>query len=122
MIKVVNETVNPLARFSALNEDVKIYVPSTVSVSHEVDNSSFVEYVETQLSKLFGGCTTYSANGNYVSNDGKLISEKVNIVQAFTTELQNEHIEKAIEICEYLKTTMSQECVSLEVKGKLYFI
>lgn len=122
MIKQVNETVNPLARFSALNEDVKIYVPSTVSVSHEVDNSHYVQHVEKELSQLFGGCTTYTANGNYVSNDGKLISEKVNIVQAFTTELRNEDIEKAIQICEYLKNEMLQECVSLEVKGKLYFI
>ena len=112
-----------LKNLIALESNVKIYVPSTISTNIEIDNSLQVDKLLTEFSMLFGGATSYAALGCWMSNTLGLIKERVTIVEAYCHETELKHsIDKILELAETLKNEMNQETVSLEVNGKLYFI
>ena len=112
-----------LANMESLPVRVAIYVPSTVNVSEKINNSEYVKETACFLSDLFGGCTSISGNGYYISENKQLINESVEICYAFTTKKAfSENEEKILNYCEYLKTELTQECISLEYNNKLYFV
>ena len=111
-----------LSALIELSSNVKIYVPSTINTSEEIDNEAYIVLVLGKLSEMFGGATSFEALGCWQSNSG-LIKERVTICQSYCTEKQlQENIDKVVEICEELKNTMNQEAISLEVNNKLYFV
>jgi hypothetical protein len=113
-------TFTQLETLTNLKENVKIYIPSTM-FNEKINNSYFVECVESKMSKFFGGCTSFSANGSYVSDSGKLIKEDIIVCQSFTNELTNNEIDLILEVAKWLKDEMKQECISIEINNKMYF-
>ena len=106
-----------------LNCEIAIFVPSTVNVDEEIDNSTFVKATLAKLSSIFGGATAQSAFGGWVAESGNLVTEKVTIVYAnCTSEQLEEHISECVEYARKLCKDMSQECISVRVNGKLGFI
>lgn len=106
-----------------LDNKISIYVPSTYNVNNEINNRIYVIYVMKELSNIFGGATEIQANGCYLSNNGELIEEKINIIYSYCSKEQlEENMNKIIAICELLKNDMQQECISLEINNKLTFI
>ena len=108
----------------ALTERVAVYVPSTINIDKNIDNSIYVNEVTTKLCKLFGGATSYNAMGSWYSDDlDKVITENVTIVYSNCTKDQLEkNIFQVWDIANDLKNTMLQECISLEINGDLYFV
>jgi hypothetical protein len=112
-----------LKNLIALESNVKIYVPSTINVNEQTDNSKQVDNVLFQLSGLFGGATSYSALGCWSSPESGLIKERVTICESYCHEnVLKASINTVIDLCEQLKIDMKQEAISLEVNNKLYFI
>jgi hypothetical protein len=107
----------------SLNEKISIYVPSTVNVNEKIDTQKNVIDVSKKLASIFGGSTAIKTNGNYISNDGILVTEEITVVYAFcTTEDLEKNEDEIIAICENLKIELKQECIALEVSNKMYFI
>lgn len=106
-----------------LDSKVSVYVPSTVNVSEQVDNSEQVKNVIRELSQLFGGATATQAVGGWVSESGETILERVTIVYSFcTSEQLREHFEDVYGIAQRIKQEMSQEAVTLEINGQVKFV
>ena len=106
-----------------LNCEIAIFVPSTVNVDKEIDNSQYVKTTLAKLSSIFGGATAQSAYGGWVAESGNLVTEKVTIVYANCTSEQLEaNISECVEYARQLCKKMSQECISVRVNGKLGFI
>lgn len=106
-----------------LDSKVAIYVPSTLNVNEQTDNTAQVMNIIRKLSTLFGGATASDAVGGWVAEDGQTVIEKVKIVYSFCTSDQlKEHISTIIAICEELKTEMSQEAITLEINGQVKFV
>ena len=106
-----------------LESNIKIYVPSTVNVNEQTDNSKQVDSILQKLSGLFGGATSYAALGCWSSPTIGLIKEKVTICESYMHEPDlKANIDTIIDICEELKNEMNQEAISLEVNNKLYFV
>ena len=106
-----------------LDSKVSVYVPSTVNVSEQVDNSEQVTSVIRELSGLFGGATATQAVGGWVSESGETILERVTIVYSFcTSEQLREHFEDVYGIAQRIKQEMSQEAVTLEINGQVKFV
>lgn len=106
-----------------LNSKVAIYVPSTINVSEECDNTQYVKNTIKQLSTWFGGATATPAIGGWVSAAGEVVVENVSIVYSFcTTEKLQEYAADIIELCKTIKHEMRQEAVTLEINGQVKFV
>lgn len=106
-----------------LDNNIKIYVPSTFDIDNKIDNKNQVNKTLKELSNLFGGSTSYKAIGTFISSNKKLIKENVTICESFCTKKDfKKSLDNVIDYCENLKKDMKQEAVSLEVNNKLYFI
>ena len=105
---------------------VKVFVPSTINVSQEANESTVSDMVNNCLvflSDKFWGSTSYEALGCWISQQQWLVKEKVVICESFTTtDWLHNNIESVIEYCEFIKKEMKQEAISLEVNNKLYFV
>jgi len=115
--------VKGLEKSIALACKVIIYVPATTHVDKAVSNAKEVQATAEMLTKFFGGATSSSAVGYWMSQTAGLIKEKTTIVFAYCQQADLEaHIEEVVSYCETLKITMSQESIALEVNGAMYFV
>ena len=102
---------------------VSIYVPSTVNVNEQTDNSAQVKRTITELAQMFGGATASKAVGGWVCANGETVLEEVTIVYSFCSSAQlQENFAKVYAIAERIKTEMNQEAVTLEVNGQVKFV
>lgn len=116
----VKEKKRTLKQLTALKHKVCVYVPSTVDVNIHIDNRVYVEHVRKVLHKLFGGATAIPAIGSYESEHGEVV-ENVTLVFSFAEELTEEVEARILNLCDWLKDEMRQECIALEVDGQMYF-
>lgn len=112
-----------LKNLISLNQNVKIYIPSTTDINKEVDTSLHVEQALSLLASSFGGATSYQAFGAWLSASGQLIKEKVTVCEAFCKEIEiQEKIEDIYDFCLKLKIDLKQEAIALEVNGTLHLV
>ena len=101
----------------------RIYVPSTVDVDRPVDSSAAVSGCLSFLSGLFGGATALHASGAWVSDSAGLVLEDVTICYAFTNLRGLLRGRRAVlAYAKDLRDNMSQDAVSVEIDGRLYFV
>lgn len=106
-----------------LDSKVAIYVPSTLNVNEQTDNTEQVLQIIRKLSQLFGGATASDAVGGWVAENGQTVIEQVKIVYSFCTSDQlKENFCEILQICEDLKNEMSQEAITLEINGQVKFV
>ena len=106
-----------------LSSRITLYVPATMEVNKEINNTEFVDRAASLFSSCFGGSTSTPALGYWLSNTQGLIKERTTIVFAYCNNNQLEqNIDQVVEFCEALKKEMSQEAIALEINGEMYFI
>ena len=107
----------------SLSSKVTVYVPATININEEIDNSKYVDKAATLLSDCFGGATSTDALGYWTSPTVGLVKEKTTMVFAYAGEDDlKKNLDKVIDFCENLKSEMSQDAVALELNGELFFI
>ena len=112
-----------LANLIPLNSKITVYVPATVDVDKEIDNSAYVERVARTLSNAFGGATATKAAGYWVAADNSLVAERTTMVFAYCSTADAEkYIDDIVRMCYELKHEMGQEAIALEYNGGMYFI
>lgn len=114
--------MNSLENLTCLKEKISVYVPSTFNVDESIDNSFYVNQVLKEFSEIFGGASAIDADGAWVSNKKGLVIEENKIIYSYTDNLDNEKIDKVLNICQWLKEEMQQEAISLVINGNFYFI
>ena len=106
-----------------LSSKLTIYVPSTVDITKEIDNTAYVNRTAELLSSCFGGATSTTALGYWTSPSSGLVKEKSTIVFSYCSDEQLEkNIEKVVDFCDNLKKELSQDAIALEINGDMYFI
>lgn len=106
-----------------LSSRITLYIPATIEVNKEIDNTKYVDQAASLFSQCFGGSTSTPALGYWLSNTQGLVKEKTTIVFAYCNNNQLEqNIDQIVEFCEGLKKEMSQEAIALEINGEMYFI
>lgn len=115
-----NKRLNKLFK---LTNKVSVYVPATINVNTEIDNSKYIDQAMEILSNAFGGATKIDVLGGWISDKYGLVKEKTTLVYSNTSDedLKN-NIDKVLDFCETLKTELSQEAIALEINNELYFI
>lgn len=106
-----------------LSSKITVYVPATINVNQEIDNTKYVDRLASLLSKCFGGSTSTPALGYWLSDTQGLIKEKTTMVFAYCKDQDlEEKIDQVITACENLKTELNQEAIAMEINGEMYFI
>lgn len=106
-----------------LSSKVIVYVPSTININEEIDNTAHVNVCASLLSDCFGGATSTQALGYWTSPTVGLVKEKTTMVFAYASEADLQaKIELVIDYCEKLKSELSQDAIALEINGEMYFI
>ena len=106
-----------------LSSKVTVYVPSTIDINVNIDNTEYVNKTAELLSDCFGGATQTNALGCWKSPTAGLVKEKVVLVYSNCTDNDlNENIEKVVDWCEKMRDELRQDAISLEINGELYFI
>ena len=106
-----------------LSSKVTVYVPSTININQEIDNTKYVDKIASLLSECFDGSTSTLALGYWTSPSVGLVKEKTTIVFSYCTESALQaNIERVITACEELKSELKQDAIALEINGEMYFI
>jgi hypothetical protein len=106
--------------------EISVYVPSTQEASQIISKREYnqrVEEVQTFLANLFGGFSSVSVEGGYVSSDKGLIQEDVTRVVAFASRGGFEDkldtlLKQIVKWC----AKWSQESIGFEFEGDLFYI
>lgn len=110
---------------AALTHKASITVPSTLGLSGiapEELTERTVEMVQNDFTRYFGGSTTVKAQGTYEAQDGCMVKEAVTVVTANIDELDDDAEFLLVTLAKLVKSRHEQECVALEVDGKMYFV
>lgn len=108
-----------------LKVKVAVYVPSTVNGNTPADPALIAQWVtesKKRLANLFGGFTSFKAEGGWYSPEHGLIEESVTIVQAFTDDEGLTKVPDVRALASEIAYAMTQEAVSVEVAGTLEFV
>lgn len=106
-----------------LRYTLEVVVPST---RHDKPVEDFEFYKEVQdavafLATLCGGATAVQGFGGWVYEDGKLGTEKVFIVTAYTDDLTGK-VKALAMFAKELKKRLHQEAVLIRVNGKAILV
>lgn len=106
-----------------LSSKITVYVPATIDINKNIDNSEYVKETATLLSVFFGGATSCDALGYWMSPKVGLVKEHTTQVFAYCSDADlKKHIENVIDYCEKLKKQLKQESIALEINGEMYFV
>jgi hypothetical protein len=118
MIK--NSKLNNLFKLSS---KVTVYVPATININEQIDNTKYVDSMASLFSECFGGSTSSAALGYWTSPSAGLIKENTTIVFAYCAEADlQKNVEKIIDACTELKEELKQDAIAMEINGEMYFI
>lgn len=113
-----------LSNYFNLKNKVSIYIPSTIDVDVTIDNNKYVDEITKEFCLMFGGATAQNVVGSWYSEDlKKVITENITIVYSNCSDEQlKENIDDVVDIAKKLCKDMTQECISLEINGELFFV
>ena len=118
-----SQSLQEVYRRLSLDHAVALFVPSTVDVNQQVDNSSQVRATLSFLGNLFGGATSSNAEGAWRSEESGLVTEQVTIVRTFVSKKALEaHLDDVIHFATDLKQDMKQEAVAISVDNQLILV
>ena len=119
----VSQAFQEVYRRLSLNHTVALFVPSTMDVDQQTDNSSQVQETLSFLGHLFGGATSSNAEGAWRSEDTSLVTEQVTIVRTFVSKKSlDKHLDDVFDFASGLKRDMKQEAVAISVDNQLILV
>jgi len=106
-----------------LSSKITVYVPATININEQIDNTKYVDSMASLFSECFGGSTSSAALGYWTSPSAGLVKEKTTIVFAYCAEADlQKNVEKIIDACQALKDELKQDSIAMEINGEMYFI
>lgn len=123
---IENKVKSRLSKNFELPLEMAVYVPSTEKANQVISKRDFasrVDEVRSYLAQLFGGYSSTSVDGGYVSDEKGLIQEDIVKVIAFA---QKDGFEsKANKLFDKIKNwakSWGQESIGFEFEGDLFYI
>lgn len=119
----LSQALAEVHRRLSLTHSIGIFIPSTLDVNQEIDNTPQVQSALSFLGKVFGGATSSEAEGVWRSEESGLVTEQVTIVRTFVSERSlQKHLDDVIEFATNLKVEMKQEAVAIDVDNQLVLV
>ncbi len=106
-----------------LRSCVEMIVPTTICCNTPADTEHWVQRVMADFSRWFGGASAREEEGCYMSEEKGLVFEKTRHISSYCTEAAlREHIADVYALAREMCAALLQECVSLIVNGRMYYV
>jgi len=107
------------------NNNISLFVPSTVNVNKHINNKYYVNYCYKRIDSLYtnNNIRYYDTKGSWYSEDlNQIIIEDITIITLETDKLTEKDIEIFIQLANWIKKEMSQEGVSIAINTALAIV
>ena len=108
------------------NNQISIFIPSTLSVDKKSDNDIYIKKSVNYLKRFYSitnNLKYYSTAGSWYSEDlQKVVIEDITIITLSLNELTETDINIFIKLAKIIKKEMSQEGVSIAINSSLAII
>ncbi len=114
--------------FIAINENknnISLFIPSTVNVNRQVNNSNYVNYCYNKIESLYSSNNImyYDTKGSWFSDDlQKVVIENITIITLELNTITEADIYNFIQLANWIKKEMSQEGVSIAINTALAIV
>jgi len=112
---VINEKSNTLA----------IYIPDTMDVDAQTDNTQYIDYSMKYIQKLYNtnNVKFEATQGSWFSEDmKKVVYDNITIVSISLNSVKENDIKNFVTLAQYIKTEMNQEGVSIAINQSLAIV
>jgi hypothetical protein len=112
-------------KVNSKNNQISIFIPSTINVDSNADNSEYIAYAIDYLNSVYNEANLkyYDTVGSWYSQDmKKVIVENITIITLTLDKLGAKDILNFINLANYIKTSMHQEAVSMAINNSLAII
>jgi len=113
-------------QYFTLNHKISFYVPSTSKVKAKISNNELTERtrdIAELLTSYFGGASVEKIQGFYKAQNGQYITETIQRVFAFTSDLDLEKYgEDIMNLAKNKCLEWEQESIGLEIDNKFLLI
>ena len=102
---------------------IRFYVPSRDCYGNRIAYRKPLQKVIRAFTEFFGGCTRFEGHGSYLASTGKIITERVNIVESFCDDRKlREHLQSIRSLAAEICVTLNQETIAIVVNDQMEFI
>ena len=122
MIRTSASTQKVFGDYFKLPHSVAVTIPSTVSVDVVADTSEWVTKFQREMSGIFGGTTTTTARGGWVSDSVGLVLEDVTVVTSYAKRLKKSDLERVKALLLDMKNVLAQEAVLVTIDGQAFLL
>ena len=112
---VINEKSNTLA----------IYIPDTMDVDSQTDNTQYIDYSMKYIQKLYNtnNVKFEATQGSWYSEDmKKVVYDNITIVSISLNTVKENDIKNFVTLAQYIKSEMNQEGVSIAINQSLAIV
>lgn len=101
---------------------ISIFIPSTLNVNKEIDNSKFVERYLEMFNKIFKNDGVIShASGSWVDANNNIVIEKQTIISSLENLTKTKY-EKLLRLAKRVKREMLQEGVTITIDNAFLIV
>lgn len=103
---------------------LSIFIPSTLNVNKQTNNSKYVDYSIEYIKENYGieNIAFYKTKGSWLSENNKVVYDDITIISFECLTLTESDIQAMINLANYIKYQMSQEGVSININSSLAII
>ena len=104
-----------------LSHVASIFVPSTVNIDSQIDNTQIVNSILAELSSEFGGASAQDVRGAWLSDTAGLVVENITRIFCYGSD-KAEMLDVFSNLAQRLKVEMSQDSVLIDVDNVGYLV
>jgi len=108
-----------------MNHKIAVFIPSTMNVNEKASTETINKWIRSakeQFAELFGGFTSHSAVGGWMSEEHGLVEENVTVVESYTDEFGLNRLNEVKAFARRMAMALMQEAVAVEVDNSLHLV
>lgn len=105
---------------------VSITIPSLNSDGEPINpvrRMTHMQLVKAKFCTMFGGYTSYEAEGGFIGKDAKRVDESVTVITAYGSDLDvDKYMQALFDMSKFLGDSLQQSAVALTINGVMHLV
>lgn len=120
-----NIPLDEFIRINEINNNLSIFIPSTINTNEKIDNSSFVLETVNLLENKYNitNMKFYNTEGSWLDEkENNVVVENITIITVEVNEVSEDDILFFINLANIIKYKMNQQAVSISINDSLAIV